>query len=758
MSKVLLILLISLLSAIFLIYYNTEHDWETSSTQSINQGELISSKISNFFFAFANYTLTFDQSLNYLSIISHQSHLFSNKPGHSFFYCAASQTSNQNHFGMFTFNDQYIRICKDQVIDKITQISSDEVEITGYFSDCELLAKYKFSIKQTDEKLQISGECLNSMFNRSLVVMSSNNKENVYGFGEHSAKVNLKGEIISNFVRESGLFKSYGFLPFIADLFGNHSAGKDYYSYYPAPLFLTSDLRGCFLLNDNYNIFDMTKPDVIKMMVWSPKISMFLFDGLDFPTLITKLTDLTGRMKPLPEWIMNGAVVAITGGGEILHSSYERLKKFNSSLAGIWTQDWSGKRMDGEFARLWWNWQLDEDYYPEWKTMTEELNKNGVRRLTYINPMLHNITGYLNHVTNFFQIAAEKDFLIKDSQNNFIYYDLNGFKAGLMDFTNPQAVEFYKQIIKDYMFNDSKTSGFMADFGEDIPLENIVFYNKFAETDAMHNIYPYYLPKICSEAAQEFYGSNDEIVFFTRSGNKLTPNYTRLVWAGDQLENWDGGNGIKSGLKAMLNLGLSGAQLSHTDVGGYIDFSFHGFFNIERTEELLFRWIELGAFSVVMRTHEGTGPEKTPQAYSSDKIAEFFSKFTKIYLSWKEYRIFLMKEGYENGLPVLRHMMIHYLHDPVAQTLIEQYLLGEDLLVAPVFEQGSEMKEVYFPYARNGEVEEWIHLWSGNKYESCGCWKEIPAPLGKPAVFYKKESKWGKKMVEFLDGIEDFHK
>ena len=750
MIKIFLLFIFSLISIVFLAYYNNEYDWETIPTKNIDYGTLSSSLLSDFTFNFSNYSISFSSSNKFLKISSERSIIFSNVPNFAFLYCAIGYASSENSFGMWFFEDKYDKICKNQIIEQIEVVASDEIQITGYFSDCTSLDKFKFSLKQIDDKLQVLSECSSQRFNRSLIVMSSNKHENVYGFGEHSGQVNMKGEILSNFVRESGTFRNDDFMTFFEDLRNNHAGGKPYYSYYPAPLFLTSDLRGGFVLNDHYNIFDMTKSESIKMMFWSPKISLYLFDDASFPGLISKLTKLTGRMKPLPDWIMNGGVVAITGGSEKLRSGYERLKKFNSSLAGIWSQDWSGKRMDGKAARLWWNWQIDNNYYPDWQNMTEELMRNGVKRLTYINPMLHNITGYLDNVTNFFEIAAKNDYLLKDSDNNIIYYNLNGFKAGLLDFTNDNATEFYKKIIKQYMFNESKTYGFMADFGEDIPIENIIYKNPFAEKDAMHNVYPYNLPKVCSEAAQEYFGSNDEIVFFTRSGNKLSPQYTRLAWAGDQLENWQEGNGIKSAVKAMLNLGLSGAQLSHSDVGGYIDYSYQGIINIGRTEELLQRWIELGAFSVVMRTHEGTAPDTSPQVYYNDKMAEFFSRFTKIYVSWKEYRVHLMKEGFETGLPVLRHMMIHYVHDHKTHFLTKQFLIGEDLLIAPVLDEGVDTVNVYFPYTSNEKTEEWIHLWSNEIYTSCSCWRKINAPIGKPAIFYKMNSEWGIKMREYL--------
>ena len=109
-----------------------------------------------------------------------------------------------------------------------------------------------------------------------------------------------------------------------------------------------------------------------------------------------------------------------------------------------------------------------------------------------------------------------------------------------------------------------------------------------------------------------------------------------------------------------------------------------------------------------------------------------------------------MKEAYETGLPVLRHMMIHYSHNRNAYNLNKQFLIGEDLLIAPVLDEGAEKVEVYLSNDINGRSEEWIHLWNQQTYTSCDCWKTIDAPVGKPAVFYKKNSIWGNKMVQYL--------
>ena len=741
-----LLFLFSIIFLSFGSYFLLKQDWETYPTQRIKNG-ILHSTTGDVNLNFSSFTLNYSQKEAQIKIFSKHSLLYSNNPHQSLVYCGVGHASDQNNFGTWSFKDQYSQICKNQIISEITRNSSQKIRISGFFADCSENERFLMTLEEKEEKLKISIQCLNSFFNRTFFLMSSDSNENFYGFGEHSGDVNMKGKVLSNFAREPGIFRDGGFLNLFTDYFANDTGGKSFYSYYPAPLFLTSNLRGLFLLNENYNIFDLTSEDNMKLMVWSRNISLFMFNSDNFKNLISLLTVMTGRMKPLPDWIMNGGVVAITGGSDKMRIAYEQLMKSNVSIAGIWTQDWSGSRFDGSAVRLWWNWQVDRKLYPDWNEFTEELRRKNIRRMTYINPMLHNVSEYMPNSTNFFQIAADKGFLLRNLADEILYYELNSFKAGMLDFTNPKAYDFYKQIVKDSMFNDSQTSGFMADFGEDIPLDDIKYNNTFEDSDAMHNIYPYYLPKLCSEAAQEFFNTSDEIVFFTRSGNKLSPFYTRLVWAGDQLQNWGAGNGIKSAVKGMLNIGLSGAQFTHSDIGGYIAFSLHGVIEIKRTDELLKRWIELGAFSLVMRTHEGTNPDKTPQVYSTEENAAFFSRFTKIYLSWKEYRMFLMQEASETGLPVLRHMIIHYWNDPEIVNMDEQYMLGEDLIVAPVLEEGVNKKWVYFP---REEGVKWVNLWSGEPKEACGRWEEVEAPMGKPPVFFREGSKWGEKMVNYL--------
>src|SRR5829696_3900802 len=110
-------------------------------------------------------------------------------------------------------------------------------------------------------------------------------------------------------------------------------------------------------------------------------------------------------------------------------------------------------------------------------------------------------------------------------------------------------------------------------------------------------------------------GRGEDIVFFNRSGYTKSPRYSTLFWVGDQLVDWDEHDGIKSAVTGLLSSGLSGYSLQHSDIGGYTAID-ELLFKYHRSKELLLRWIELGAFTTVFRTHEGNIPEVNHQIYS----------------------------------------------------------------------------------------------------------------------------------------------
>ena len=146
------------------------------------------------------------------------------------------------------------------------------------------------------------------------------------------------------------------------------------------------------------------------------------------------------------------------------------------------------------------------------------------------------------------------------------------------------------------------------------------------------------------------------------------------------------------------------------------------------------RWAEQCAFTMTMRTHESNRPEVNPQFDVNDKVLGHLAKMTQIHCALKPYLLKLSQEYQEKGIPPMRALFLHYNGDPEVHRQKYEYLLGEDLLVAPVIKPLRKTWKVYLP------DDDWVHLWTGENFT--GGWHRIKAPLGQPPVYYREGSQF----------------
>ena len=389
-----------------------------------------------------------------------------------------------------------------------------------------------------------------------------------------------------------------------------------------------------------------------------------------------------------------------------------------------------GQRKTNFGKQLWWNWELDKDRYPNWDQLVADLNEDEIRVLTYINPFIADIGDLKDNIRrNLFEEAKDNGYLIK-TQEGEPYLILNtDFHAGLLDLTNPEAVAWIKSIIKEELIAVG-SAGWMADFGEALPFDAVLYSGESPAT--YHNRYPEVWARINREAIQE--AGREDIVFFTRSGFTRSPEFSTLFWLGDQLVSWDKYDGIKTAITGLVSSGLSGYSLNHSDIGGYTTIT-NPIADYHRSKELFLRWTELSAFNAVFRTHEGNRPEENHQFHSDEETLEHFAKFAKVYTALFDYRKQLFEEAETLGWPVVRPLFFHYPEDRNTYNIhYEQFLLGSEILVAPVVDEGDTTKQVYFPEGQ------WVHIFTGESFEAGkdGLTKTIDAPIGTPPAFVKK--------------------
>jgi len=591
--------------------------------------------------------------------------------------------------------------------------------------------------KQLDFQLQICG----GEVNHTLLRFATSPDEHFYGFGEQFSYIDCKGQEIPIICEEGGIGRGDPG-PKILKLLGVD--GEMFSSYAPAPHFVTNQGRSMFLLNTEPSIFNLRDPEIASIRVASSLMQGRILCGDTPLELIELYTNYVGRMPPLPAWINAGAMVGMQGGTDRVRQVWSQLRDLDTPIAAFWLQDWVGQRQTAIGKQLWWNWQLDETTYLNWQQLVADLAEAGIAVGVYVNPFLVDDPRVETLGTrNLFKEAKQQGLLLKNKAGELYLVQNTDFSAGLLDLTNPDARKWFKTIVKEEVLGKGARF-WMADFAEAAQFD--AAFDSGESGLSYHNQYPVDWAAVNREVIQEA-GREGDAWFFTRAGFLKTPGYTTAMWLGDQNTSWNKNDGMPSALSGLVSSGFSGFSINHSDIGGYTSVAItileafgRGF---RRSNELLLRWMEMNAFTSVFRTHEGNQPDKNVQFYDDD-ILPTFSYWAKVYAALADYRQQLMAEAAAKGYPVVRHPILHYPDDPNVYRLEDEFMLGSEFLITPVMKKGQQSVEVYFP------VGEWAHLWSGNTYGSAnaGTSQRISAPLGQPAVFYRKGSKAGESIVE----------
>lgn len=582
------------------------------------------------------------------------------------------------------------------------------------------MIRLELRLRQESDRLLLDMISSVSACDRLVVNIPATSDEHIWGGGEQMSYLNLRGRAFPVWTSEPGVGRDKSReLTRIMDDEG--MAGGDYWTTnYPQATFLSSGNYACHVDSSAYCLMDFTDDNRHRLEIWEPATTLEFYFADRPAALVSMLSDRFGRQPALPDWAVSGAIIGLKDGNR----SFERLeniRKAGAAVSGLWCEDWVGIRQTSFGRRLFWNWSWNPDRYARLPEEIARLDAGGVRFLGYVNP-------YLAVDGPQFAIARDRGFLALQMDDDAPYIvDFGEFDCGIVDFTNEAALTWFAEDIIGREMLDFGLSGWMADFGEYLPVD--LRLHDGSDPMLAHNDWPRLWAKVNARAL-ESRNKKGEALFFMRAGGPGVQAYCPLLWAGDQCVDFSRHDGIGTTITAALSAGLVGNAYSHSDVGGYT--SLHG---VVRTPEILMRWAELGAFTPVMRTHEGNRPDDNLQIDSDADILAHFAAMSRVHAALAPYVRHLSQEAVETGLPLQRALFLHYPDETACLSCQDQYLYGADLMVAPIIEEGAMQREFFLP-----KGDDWIHIWSGQEYGPGQ--HKVAAGFGEPPVFARVGSRF----------------
>lgn len=566
----------------------------------------------------------------------------------------------------------------------------------------------------------------NVFYNRFKIKLASTEKEHIYGCGEQFTKFDLKGEKVNIWISEplridenkkkkylNSNNKKNNFLSYIQKRINKVNKIENAGSYFAQPTFISSQKYYCHVKDEHYMSFDF-QSTINELMVWGVPSSIIIGVFDKFDNLMINLTDLLGRQPMFPDWIYNGVILEMQNGIETIKEKIKKTKEKGISISAVLCKDWTGEQITTFGKEINWNWEVDSTLYPNLLEEIKNLNNDGIHFLGYINP-------FLMKNSKMFREAMQKGFLIKDKYGDVYIIKDKTYYSGIVDLSNPRAYKWFKEIIKKNII-ELGFSGWIADFGDYLPSDAVLYRNRSAEY--LHNLWSVLFAKLNREAIEES-GKKEKVFFITRSGFSGVQKYATHVWTGKQCADFSKDYGLASIIPAMLSLSMSGFGLSHSEIGGDLIYQ-----KKLRSKQLLLRWIEMSAFTPLMIINEANIASR----HCDDEIILHLSKFGEVYKKLSPYIKKLVQENEEKGIPVIRPLFFHYHKEEKTYNCLYEYLLGRELLIAPVIEENEKVRKVYLP------KDQWIHLFTKKVYRG-GREITIEVPIGMPAVFYRKRAR-----------------
>ncbi|KAF8999780.1 glycosyl hydrolases family 31-domain-containing protein [Cyathus striatus] len=442
-------------------------------------------------------------------------------------------------------------------------------------------------------------------------------------------------------------------------------------TYKNVPFYISSRGYGIFIPCSGFVSFEVQSERTTRVNIAVPyeNVSAYIIHGPTPAAILERYTFLTGRPALPPPWTFGlWLTTSFT-------TSYDE-KTVNQFLEGMEKRDIPVQIFHFDCFWMkgfhWCDFEFDEEYFPDAKGQLKRLKEKGYKICVWINP-------YIAQESKIFDEGLDNGYFIKKKDGSVWQTDFWQAGMGYVDFTNPGACKWYQSKLKNLL--DMGVDCFKTDFGERIPTGN-AFYHDGSNVDKMHNYYAFLFNKVVFEVTEHHKGKNEAIVFArsATAGGQRFP----VHWGGDPMSTFEA---MAETLRGGLSLGLCGFGYWAHDIGG---------FEGKPDPALYKRWFAFGALSSHSRLH-GSGSYRVPWLIDPSGEADLvLKKFIALKHSLTPYLYATAIRTHLTGVPMMRPLFVEFPDDPTIWNIDTQYMLGSNILVAPVFNEEGDV-QFYLP-------------------------------------------------------------
>jgi alpha-D-xyloside xylohydrolase len=483
----------------------------------------------------------------------------------------------------------------------------------------------------------------------------------VYGLGERFGPLVKNGQVVDIWNADGGT--------------GSEQAYKN------VPFCLTNAGYGVFVNDPGRVSFEVASEAVSRLQFSVPGQSLeyLVIYGPEPKAILRNYTALTGRPPALPAWSF-GLWLSTS-----FTTSYDEAT-VTSFIDGMAERGLplSVFHFDSFWMREfhWCDFEWDPRMFPDPAGMLARLKARALRICVWINP-------YIAQQSALFEEGKAQGYLLRRRSGDVWQTDLWQPGMAVVDFTNPAARDWYTSKLDALLAMG--VDCFKSDFGERIPVDDVEYFDG-SDPVRMHNYYSYLYNQAVFELLRKRRGDG-EAVLFARSATAGSQRFP-VHWGGDCDATFEA---MAQMLRGGLSLGLSGFGYWSHDIGGF-----------EGTPDAAVykRWIAFGLLSSHSRLH-GSGSYRVPWLFDEEAV-DVLRTFTRLKMRLMPYLLEAARQVTADGMPMMRAMALAFPDDPGCTHLDRQYMLGDDLLVAPVLTATGEVT-YYVPAGT------WTHFMTGEQ-------------------------------------------